>query len=145
MEYQKSAESDGLALAEIRAAAMKPSLVALGRYDEARVRTRFLETFDSNDTWKIVDNGELLGFYVVRVREDHHYLDHLYIKAEHQNRQVGKTLLERIISEASAQGVPVRLGALKGSRANDFYVKHGFRKTHEDEYDLYYEYSAHDH
>lgn len=142
MEYVNAFESDGSALAEIRATAMKPSLIALGRFDENRVRTRFLETFEPNDTWKIIDNEELLGFFVVRIRSDHHYLDHLYIKPEHQNRKLGKSVVEKIVLDASLQKLPVRVGALRGSRSNNFYVKNGFQKTHEDEFDIYYEHTA---
>ena len=140
MEYSQSKESDAHALADLRAEAMKPSLVALGRFDENRVRTRFLETFVSEETIKLVEGGALLGFYVIRMREDHLWLDHLYIKPEYQNRRLGKCVLNNVIALAKNQALPIRLGALKGSRSNDFYVKNGFGQTHEDEFDIYYEY-----
>ncbi|MEP0074002.1 MAG: hypothetical protein ABJE79_14995 [Marinomonas sp.] len=53
-------------MAEIRAAAMKPSLEALGRFDERRVRDRFLESFTPDETFQIVSDDEILGFFVVR-------------------------------------------------------------------------------
>ena len=77
MEYIKSTSQDGNELAEIRTSAMKPSLEALGRFDDNRVRSRFLETFNPEDTFKITEANELMGFYVVRFKEDHCYLDHL--------------------------------------------------------------------
>ena len=140
IEYQTVAAEDANTLAEIRATAMKPSLVALGRFDESRVRSRFLETFVPQDTIKLTLEGELLGFYVLRTRTDHIWLDHLYIKPEHQNKQLGKKVLDRVIQTAKDRLLPMRLGALKGSRSNDFYVKNGFVQTHEDEFDIYYEY-----
>jgi GNAT superfamily N-acetyltransferase len=143
MEFLKTEQSDGIDLAELRASAMKSSLVAIGRFDENRVRNRFLETFEPRDTFKVIEKGELLGFYVVREKEDHHFLDHLYIKASHQNRNLGKAIIEKVIADAKANDLPVRLGALRGSRANHFYSKNGFSKTHEDEFDIYYEYSVH--
>ena len=139
MEYVMSEEKDGDLLAEIRASAMKPSLEALGRFDEDRVRRRFLETFVPSDTVKLISNDELLGFYVVRNRVDHVYLDHLYVKPEYQSRKIGKTALNKVVSEAHARGLPVRLGALQGSKSNDFYANNGFVYSHEDEYDIYYE------
>ena len=139
MEYIKSKESDANELADLRAEAMKPSLVALGRFDENRVRTRFLDTFVAQDTVKIIAHDELVGLYVIRVRADHLWLDHLYIKPQYQQKQLGKQVLDRVIQQAKALALPIRLGALKGSRSNDFYLKNGFKQTHEDEFDLYYE------
>ena len=139
MEYIKSKDSDANDLADLRAQAMKPSLVALGRFDEDRVRNRFLDTFIPQDTIKLTFEGELLGFYVLRTCTDHIWLDHLYIKPEHQNKQLGKKALTRVIKLAKEKGLVLRLGALKGSRSNGFYRNNGFVQTHEDEFDLYYE------
>ena len=139
IEYQVVEPQDAQILAEIRAMAMKPSLVALGRFDENRVRSRFLETFIPQDTIKLTLEGELLGFYVVRERSDHIWLDHLYIKPEHQNKQLGKKALTRVIELAKGKDLALRLGALKGSLSNAFYQKNGFIQTHEDEFDIYYE------
>ncbi len=139
MDYIEAHAVDAKALANLRAEAMKPSLVSLGRFDENRVRTRFLDTFVAQDTMKVIDHDELVGFYVVRERSDHLWLDHLYIKPEYQNRQLGKKVLERVIQLAKEQALSIRLGALKGSRSNEFYLKNGFKQTHEDEFDIYYE------
>lgn len=138
--YQVAQPQDAQILAEIRALAMKPSLVALGRFDESRVRNRFLETFIPQDTITLTFEGELLGFYVLRTRTDHIWLDHLYIKPEYQNKQLGKKALIRVINLAKEKGLALRLGALRGSLSNRFYQNNGFVQTHEDEFDLYYEY-----
>jgi hypothetical protein len=61
MDFVAATLEDGVILAEIRAAAMKPSLVALGRFDQQKVRSRFLDTFVPTDTWKIKRGGELVG------------------------------------------------------------------------------------
>lgn len=142
MEFIQTTEKDAEALSEIRAIAMKPSLVALGRFDENRVRNRFLETFDASNTFKIIVDNELLGFYVIIKEKDHYYLSHLYILPKSQNSGLGKNVITSIIELAKAEGLPIRLGALRGSRSNDFYLKNGFMKTHEDEFDIYYEYTT---
>jgi len=142
MDYVQSTLTDGQQLAEIRAAAMKPSLEALGRFDENRVRTRFLETFELSETFKIVSNDEVLGFYVLRDREDHLFLDHLYVEPKHQNKKIGKIAVDKVKDDAERKRLPVRLGALRGSKSNNFYIKNGFVKTHENEFDIYYEYTS---
>lgn len=139
MDYIEAQLVDAKALADLRAEAMKPSLVALGRFDENSVRMRFLDTFIAQDTMKMIDKDELVGFYVVRERSDHLWLDHLYIAVKYQQKCLGKYALERVIKTAKEQSLPIRLGALKGSRSNDFYLKNGFKQTHEDEFDIYYE------
>ena len=142
MDYLLAKPSDGYALAELRALTMEPSLTAIGRYDANTVRNRFLDTFEPSQTVKIMEHGTLVGFYVVRIRADHHYLDHLYIQPEHQNRGLGKAVIDRVVNTAQHCALPVRLGALRESRSNQFYLNNGFVKTHEDEFDIYYEYST---
>lgn len=142
MEHIQSEPQDAPQLAELRAQAMKPSLEAVGRFDEHRVRHRFLESFEPEQTFKLVQQGNLIGFYVVCERDDHYWLDHLYILPEHQNRGLGRDVLASIIARACSEGLPLRLGALKNSLANRFYANLGFIKTHEDEFDIYYEYSV---
>lgn len=143
MEFVKSEKEDGAELAEIRAIAMKPSLLKIGRYDPDGVRNRFLERFEPSNTYKITSSETLVGFFAVSEKQDHHYLDHLYIKPEYQNSGVGKSVLNHVIGMALAKELPLRLGALRESRSNDFYSKNGFVKTHEDEFDIYYEYPVH--
>lgn len=141
MKFIKATQADGELLAEIRAVAMEPSLTAIGRFDENRVRSRFLETFEPTDTYKILKEGQLLGFYALLKKQDHYYLSHFYIQPDNQNLGLGKAVINDIIELAKSDGLPIRLGALRESRANDFYLKNGFVSTHEDEFDIYYEYS----
>ncbi|EAR11300.1 GNAT family N-acetyltransferase [Reinekea blandensis] len=130
---------DAIALANLRAAAMKPSLEALGRYDEQRVRERFLKTFTPEDTVKIMVEGQLAGFYVLRTLPDHLLLDHLYLTPACQGKGIGTTLLQELIASANTQQLPIRVGALRDSPANRFYQQQGFKKTHEESFDIYYE------
>ncbi|MFY0666261.1 MAG: GNAT family N-acetyltransferase [Natronospirillum sp.] len=134
-------EGEQDALAELRIAAMKPSLEAVGRFDPERARARFLDTFDRDATRKIEVDGVLAGFYVVKDNGDHLYLDHMYIRPELQGNGLGSLILKRIMAEAKERGLPLRLGALRGSRSNQFYKSHGFVQTHEAEWDIYYEHS----
>ncbi|WLQ14452.1 GNAT family N-acetyltransferase [Hahella aquimaris] len=141
IRFENATKQDSHTLAEIRTQAMKPSLEAVGRFDENRVRSRFLDTFVPEETFKIMENGELAGFFVLRNKQDHLYLDHLYIRPDFQNRSIGGKVLAEVKREAANKGLPVKLCALRDSKANDFYQKHGFVKTHEGEFDIYYEFS----
>ena len=140
MNIEPVTQEEAERLADLRAIAMKPSLEALGRYDVNRVRNRFLDTFLISDTFKIMMNNELVGFYVLRDKRDHFYLDHLYIHPNFQNLKLGKRVLNIIIEKAKERGISIRLGALRNSPSNRFYLKNGFLKIAEDEFDIYYEY-----
>lgn len=139
IRYESSSRQDGAELAELRALAMKPALVALNRFDEHRVRHRFLDNFSPENTTRLFADTRLIGFYVVTEKKDHHYLDHLYVHPDFHNLKIGSVVIERIKQQAQSVGLPIHLGALRGSKANDFYRRHGFIKTHEEEFDIYYQ------
>ncbi|WP_428240009.1 GNAT family N-acetyltransferase [Gynuella sp.] len=130
---------DANLLAELRARAMKDSLEAIGRYDEQRVRNRLLANFVAGNTYQLRMDNQLVGFYVIHQREDHMYLDHFYIDPTFQGQGLGHKVLTDILQQAHASAQPVRLGALRNSRANEFYRRHGFIQTHEDEFDIFYQ------
>jgi len=143
MNYEISSvtDDDKDSLAELRISAMRESLENIGRFDPVRARSRFLETFVCEDTRKVIYNNELVGFYVLKMKEDHLYLDHLYFIPKYQSLGLGGRILSSILKLAKENNRPVRLGALRESRSNDFYKKHGFIYTHEEEWDIYYEFT----
>ncbi|MFO1414834.1 MAG: GNAT family N-acetyltransferase [Burkholderiales bacterium] len=132
------ADADAEALADLRVAAMRPSLEAVGRFDEARARRRLLDGFDAHCTRAIVAGGERVGFVVVRPAGDDLLLDHLYLAPSAQRAGLGSAVLRRVIDEARAAGRALRVGALKDSPANAFYAKHGFRLAATSEWDNHY-------
>ena len=130
---------DGPALAELRVHAMRESLEAIGRFDPLRARERFLASFTPEDTQAIVAGGERVGFVVIRHQSDHILLDHLYILPGQQGHGIGAQVLQVLFALADSAGLPVRVGALKGSRSNDFYQRHGFVLIESAEWDNYYQ------
>jgi len=139
MKIEVCTKEDGELLADLRAIAMRESLESVGRFDPVRVRDRFLSSFEPSNTKKVLVGDALVGFYVILEKDDHIYLDHLYIAPDHQGRQYGSTIVKSLIEQARSKGKAIRLGALKQSRSNKFYLAHGFSKTHEGEFDNYYE------
>ncbi|MCH8551411.1 MAG: GNAT family N-acetyltransferase [Natronospirillum sp.] len=142
MNYQISEvqEHEKESLVQLRISAMRESLEAIGRFDPARARGRFLDAFDREATRKIEIDGQLIGFYVLKDKGDHLYLDHLYVHPDFQGQGLGASALAPIIELAQDRQLPLRLCALRGSRSNSFYLSHGFVQTGESEWDLFYEY-----
>jgi len=129
---------DGPTFAELRARAMRPSLEALGRFDPDRVRSRFLDSLAPEYTRSVFVEGQLVGVLVVRPVEDALLLDHLYVEPTHHGAGIGSAVLKTVVQEARAIGKVLRVGALKGSRSNSCYLRHGFELQSQGEWDNYY-------
>ncbi|MBV8659266.1 MAG: GNAT family N-acetyltransferase [Burkholderiales bacterium] len=136
--FEVSQANDAEALVALRIEAMRESLERIGRFDPVRARERFLNGFAPERTHHILLRGERVGFYVLTAQEDGLMLNHLYIRPGHQGQGVGAFVLAHIFKQADATGQDVRLGALRGSASNRFYLAHGFVKVDEAEFDLYY-------
>ena len=133
-----SIAEDAENLASIRVIAMRDSLEHVGRFDADRARQRFLSTFVPEFTRHIVTEEGRVGFVVVREQENELLLDHLYIHPDHQGKSIGATVLDFIFVEADEMKINLRVGALRGSKSNEFYLRHGFRLVQQAEWDNYY-------
>jgi GNAT superfamily N-acetyltransferase len=125
-------------LATLRVEAMRESLERLGRFDAERARERLRDGFAPDCTRHILAAGQRAGFVTVKRRELDLYLEHFYVRPAYQGRGIGALVLGRIFQEADQQGLPLALSALRGSDANEFYVRHGFVRCEETEWDIYY-------
>ena len=67
---------------------------------------------------------------------------HLYFYPGFQNFGLGGSLIDFFKQHANESGLPIRLGALRDSRSNEFYIKHGFVCTHEEEWNIFYEFTT---
>jgi len=146
LSYEPARVEDLEELVALRLEAMRDSLLALARpcrieapeRQQARSRERFVSGFDPAQTRHIMVAGQRVGFVVVKRERDALLLDHLYLRPGAQGRGVGGAVLAQVGAEADALGLPLTLGALRGSRSNAFYLKHGFSCVGESEWDLYY-------
>jgi hypothetical protein len=57
---------------------------------------------------------------------------------EHQSKGIGKLVLAEVFSKADKAGLALKVGALKESDSNRFYMRHGFVLTEQAEFDNYY-------
>lgn len=131
-------EDDAEQLVALRIAAMRDSLTRIGRFDPQRARERFLSGYSPAHTRHIALAGRRVGFVVVKPEPNALLLDHLYIHPDSQGRGLGAMVLASVIAEARAQGLPLRVGALRDSDSNRFYLRHGFKLVAQEEFDNYY-------
>jgi GNAT superfamily N-acetyltransferase len=136
--FEPACADDADALVALRLSAMRESLERIGRFDPVRARERFLGGFAPEHTRHIVVGGQRVGFVVVKPAEQGLLLDHLYIAPEFQRRGIGSAVLAAVFAQADAQAQPLRVGALRGSDSNRFYLRHGFELVESAEWDNYY-------
>jgi GNAT superfamily N-acetyltransferase len=122
----------------LRLRAMRESLERLGLYDEQRARERLAEGFSPEHTQHIVVDGRRVGFLVLKPLSHAMRLNHLYIDPPFSGRGIGHRVLKWACGEADRAQLPLELCALKGSEANQFYLRHGFVVTGEGEWDFDY-------
>ena len=139
LKFIDSNEEDFDALVELRIEAMRESLEKVGRFDRQRSIERFRASFVAAETTKIIREDVLIGFYSVAIKADHLHLGHLYVRPDAQSLGIGSFAMKELVKLSNETELPIRLGALKESRSNDFYQRYGFVKTNEDEWDIYYE------
>ncbi|KPW39110.1 Acetyltransferase [Pseudomonas coronafaciens pv. atropurpurea] len=126
------------ALVAMRIEAMRDSLERIGRFDPVRARERFREGFSAPDTRHIEVAESRVGFVVLKALADSLLLDHLYIKPGAQGQGIGSAVLRQVFAEADAMASALRVGALKESDSNRFYIRHGFQLVGSGEFDNYY-------
>ena len=131
-------QHDAENLLALRIAAMRESLERIGRFSPERARARFLESFVPEHTRHIVVDDRRIGFLMVRPDKEGLYLDHLYIHPDFQNQGIGSLVLKQLFTEADEANLGIKVGALKESASNRFYLAHGFELTGVGEWDNYY-------
>jgi len=126
------------AVLRLRIAAMRESLVKLGRFDPRRARMRLADNFEPEHSAWLCDGEVAVGFWMVTESDGDLVLDHLYIHPRFQGRGYGSAAMALLLERADREGKAVRLTALKKSRSNDFYRRHGFVIYGEEVYDNHY-------
>lgn len=127
---------DSAWMAELRAVVMRPDLERLGRYDETRVRRRFLDAYRPEDTSVIVVDGVAAGLCAVRPEPEERWLEHFYLAPEHQGAGLGTAVLAQVLRD-DVDPRPFRLNVLQGSPARRLYERHGFALEREDDVDVW--------
>lgn len=126
-------------LLELRIAVMREHFERVFRYKPERARRIFREHFDEPGLRLILSGEELAGCVGFRIGADEIKLDSFYLQPRHHNTGLGTTILKVLLAEADALGRPIRLEVLTGSKADRFYLRHGFVKLREDAIEGEYE------
>lgn len=138
VSLQPVSEEESEELVRLRIDAMRESLERIGRFDATRARQRFLVGFVPEFTSHILLERERVGFVAIKPTSEELILEHLYVRSDCQGRGIGSAVLKILFAQADGKNLPIRVGALRGSDSNRFYVRHGFVPVGEAEWDIYY-------
>jgi GNAT superfamily N-acetyltransferase len=122
----------------LRIEALRESLERLGRFNPEVARARLRSQFRPEWMRHLVVDGERVGYFTVEPRDGELRLHHLYLKPAAQGRGVGAWVIDHL----KEQGRPITLAALRESRANGFYQRHGFKVVDEQDFDIEYRWEA---
>lgn len=132
------ADADFEAMLALRIEALRESLERLGRFNPDVARARLKSQFQPEWMRHLVVDGERVGYFTVEPRAGELRLHHLYLKPAVQGQGIGAWVIDQL----KTQGLPITLAALRESRANDFYLRHGFRVVEEQAFDVEYRWEA---
>jgi GNAT superfamily N-acetyltransferase len=130
----------------IRIAALRESLERLGRFDPQVARARLSAGFMPQYMHHIEVDGSRAGFVTLRPMPSAETptlkLEHLYLLPSAQGQGVGSWVLQWAKAQAQSAKSDIALSALQDSDANRFYLRHGFVKTGESDFDIDYRWST---
>lgn len=127
-------DADFEAMLALRIEALRESLTRLGRFNPEVARARLRAQFHPAWMQHLVLGSERVGYFTVEPREGELRLHHLYLTPAAQGQGIGAWVIDKL----KARGLPISLAALRESRANDFYRRHGFRAVEEQDFDIEY-------
>ena len=132
-------EADFEPLLALRIDVMREHLERVFRYKPSRARRIFRQHFDEPGMRLILIGNQRIGCVGFRDEPECLKIDSFYLERRFHNSGLGAAILKVLLAEADAKAKPVRLEVLTGSKADRFYLRHGFVKLREDEIEAEYE------
>ncbi len=132
-------EADFEPLLALRIDVMREHLERVFRYDPERARRVFREHFHEPGLRLIQVDDVTTGCVGFRIGPGAIKLDSFYLDRCHHNTGLGTAIMKALLAEADTLCLPIRLEILNGSKADRFYLRHGFVKLSEDAIEGTYE------
>jgi len=125
-------EDYGFALA-LYLKSTKPLLVALGRWDEDRVFSRFSDGFKLEQIQMLCSAGAKIGWIQVSETAEGLHLDQMHLVEGVRDNGLGTRLIRELQDRARASGRTLALNVIRGNRAKALYERLGFNVVGYDE------------
>lgn len=131
--FRAASEADYPWLWSLKRLTMRPYVEQMwGSWDDESQEAFFRRNFVPANVRVIVAADRDVGLLHVEREPDALFLANVQILPEFQNRGLGSAVVRRVMDDAQAAGVPVRLQVLKSNRAaRRLYERLGFEVTDE--------------
>ncbi|HSR32727.1 MAG TPA: GNAT family N-acetyltransferase [Anaerolineae bacterium] len=133
ISLRQATSVDGDFLYQLIKTTMREYVEPIWGWDEDWQSNYFRERFDPDEVQIVVLDGQDIGAVSVEIRATELFLSRIYLLPAYQGRGIGTCLIQSILDEAFAQGLPVTLQVLKGNPARGLYERLGFTHTEETE------------
>jgi ribosomal protein S18 acetylase RimI-like enzyme len=132
LRLRKATAADSQFAYRTKKAAFKKYVEKVWGWDEEEQRQLHEKRFASQDFQVIQVSGIDVGILAIVQQPGCLKVNQMYIQPEYQNRGIGAECMMRIIEDAAALKLPIRLQVLKVNlRAVKFYQRLGFRSIGE--------------
>jgi ribosomal protein S18 acetylase RimI-like enzyme len=136
LTYQKATEEDMDFLLWLRKQTMVEHLIDAGKeVNEENLLDRINYHFENAKI--ILLENQKIG--LLKLAENKNEIEILQIQIEpnHQNKGIGKEIIQAIIQKAFTKNIPVKLSVLKVNKAQNLYKTLGFEIYDENEYSYF--------
>jgi RimJ/RimL family protein N-acetyltransferase len=140
---EKTDESFEFALA-VKRDALGPHIVERWGWDDKLQRNQQSGAWATLKFFRIIRDGASIGTVSLEEASDRVTLVGFYILPSFHRKGIGTEVLMKIVSEANAKRLPVRLRCLKWNPALALYKRHGFAVTGETDTHFQMERPPHD-
>jgi GNAT superfamily N-acetyltransferase len=103
-------------------------------WDQVREEENFARFFKLDEARIITADGRSVGWIQEQIDDTSINLGFLYVMQEMQRRGIGTQVLRMLLARAANQSKAITLAVVKINPARQFYERHGFRITCEDEH-----------
>jgi N-acetylglutamate synthase-like GNAT family acetyltransferase len=136
LTYQKASKEDMEFLLWLRKQTMTEHLLYAGKeVNEENLLDRIKYHFE--DAKIILSKNQKIGLLKLVENETEIEILQIQIEPNHQNKGIGKEIIQVIIQKASTKNIPVKLSVLKVNKAQNLYKTLGFEIYDENKYSYF--------
>ena len=131
VEVRQATEQDTTFSFVVTEEAMRQYVEATwGQWDPVTQLRAHAESFVPSTHWIVFADERPLGLVAAALEPSHVQLLKLYLRAQARGCGIGALILAMLLRSAASRSQPLRLrGLAVNSRAQAFYLRHGFRET----------------
>jgi ribosomal protein S18 acetylase RimI-like enzyme len=130
-QFRPATHADRDSLYRLHVAAMHTHIEQVWGWDDVWQQRYFDDHFDPSRSQLVVVDGVDVGVLAVEWREDVAFIANIEVLPEYQGRGLGAAIIQGVIADAAARGLPVALHVLKINPARRLYERLGFIVTGE--------------